>query len=241
MPLVCQNRRGITGNRGLRWERFQQPQRGRICRRGPGHPTSLVERRSSRAVPRPSDALRGHPTTTNKRTSPPLVNSKNPAHQDPGKTQGKKTHAGRRGPWRVIAGQRGLRVKLVGVWVRTGAGRENSDLRKFLFGGVELRSRMSHTFAPHVPLGVIFRVGLEGIAAARASPTLTAPVPERPSARTTTRAVRPRRSPLERAPNDQCPTHGYHCHATENPSSDLHARHRSVDRWLVHHLAQFAT
>lgn len=128
------------------------------------------------------------------------------------------------GRWRVIACHRGLGIRLVGVGVRTGDGQENSDLREFLFGGVDLRRWMSHTFAPHVPLRIVFCVGLEGIAAARASPALTAPVPERPSAWTTTRAARPRRSPPERAPNEQCPTHGHHCHATESPSSDLHAR-----------------
>jgi hypothetical protein len=46
-------------------------------------------------------------------------------------------------------------------------------------------------------------------------------VPERPSAGNAARAARPRRSPLDRAPNDQCPTHSYRCHATDGPSSDL--------------------
>jgi hypothetical protein len=82
----------------------------------------------------------------------------------------------------VIAGHRGLGGGLVRVCVRTGDVRDNSDLREFLFSGVDLRHRMSHAFAPHVPLGVVLRVDLEGIAAARVSTALTAPVPERPSA-----------------------------------------------------------
>lgn len=77
---------------------------------------------------------------------------------------GQKTHAGRRGPWPLTAGHRGLGAGLVGVWVRTGDVRENSGLREFLF--------------------VVLRVDLEGTAAARASVSLTAPLPERPSART---------------------------------------------------------
>jgi hypothetical protein len=37
-------------------------------------------------------------------------------------------------PWRVIADHRGLGAGLVGVYVRTGDVRDNSDLREFLFG-----------------------------------------------------------------------------------------------------------
>lgn len=84
----------------------------------------------------------------------------------PGKPQGKKTHAGRRGA--LVSDRRSQRpgAGLVGVCVRTGDLRDSSDLREFLFGGVDLRHRMSHVFAPHVPLGVVLRVDLEGIAAA---------------------------------------------------------------------------
>lgn len=121
----------------------------------------------------------------------------------------------------MIAGHRGLGAGLIGVCVRTGDVRDNSDLREFLFGGVDIRHRMSHAFTSHVPLGVVLRVDLEGIAAAIVSAALTAPVPEHPSTRNADRTARPRRSPLERAPNDQFSTHGHRCHATDGSSSDL--------------------
>lgn len=178
--------------------------------------------------PRSLSSGRQQPMTTTHERRSAARTCKNAAHQDPRQDPGQKDTCGQ-----AIADHRGLGAGLVGV-------RENSDLREFLFGGVDLRHRMSHAFAPHVPLGVVLRVVLEGIAAARVSTALTAPVPERLGARTPTRAARPRRSPLKRAPNDQCPTHSHRCCATDGPSSDLHARHRSVDRWLVHHLAQFA-
>ena len=77
------------------------------------------------------------------------------------------------------------------------------DLRKFLFGGVDLRHRMSHPLAPHVPLGVVLRVVRDEPAAgaARVSAARAAPVIERPTAGTAGRGVRLRRSTLERTPN----------------------------------------
>lgn len=59
------------------------------------------------------------------------------------------------------------------------ASRINSDLRQFLFGGVDLGHRMSHARAPHVPLGVVLRVGRDEPAAARVSAARAAPLSAR--------------------------------------------------------------